>query len=280
VLALSLHKRNISTAIFEARPESYVQGGNIALAPNALRVLDRLGAYEALRTSGFNYEELTFASRSGAELGRFRNGSSSQYNFLALRIHRTLVREELLRRVKKAGIPVHWSKKCIGVVAETATTKDGDGSATVSFEDGESVTARFVVAADGIHSQVRSFVAPKAADPSFSGLMGIGATVMADELGSVGNEHGLSLPCMLFGANGTFAIMPASFDGRELGYFTTLEAGDRGRDGWAKLGENREEMKSMLADKFLKSSNSDSQWPELVRQLCEKTPSGELRCWP
>ena len=108
--------------------------------------------------------------------------------------------------------------------------------------------------------------------------MGIGATVMADELGSVGTAHGLPLPCMLFGANGTFAIMPASFDGRELGYFTTLEAKDRGREGWAEFGENGEVMKDLLADKFLK--DADSQWPELVRQLCEKTPAKALKCWP
>lgn len=45
---------------------------------------------------------------------------------------------------------------------------------------------------------------------------------------------------MLFGANGSFAIMPASFDGKEVGYFATIEAEDRGREGWAKLeGDKR-----------------------------------------
>ncbi len=148
----------------------------------------------------------------------------------------------------------------------------------MKFEDGETVTACFIIAADGIHSGVRSFVAPKAADPSFSGQMGVGATIMADELGDLGSTHGLHLPCMLFGANGTFAIMPASFDGQELAYFTTLESEDRDRDGWTKLAGDGEEMKSMLAERFLK--DADAQWPELVRQLCEKTPSSALTCRP
>jgi 2-polyprenyl-6-methoxyphenol hydroxylase-like FAD-dependent oxidoreductase len=217
VLALSLNKRNISVAIFEARPESYAQGGNIALAPNAFRVLDRIGVYEALRTSGFNYEEIAFLSRSGAELGRFLNGSSSQYNFPALRIHRTTLREELVRQVKKAGIPLHREKKCVGVVSETTASNEDDGSATIRFEDGEAVTARFVVAADGIHSRVRHFVAPNVAEPSYTGMMGVGARIMADTLGDLGSNHSFHLPCMFFGENGTFAVMPSNFDGKELG---------------------------------------------------------------
>lgn len=277
VLALALHQRNISAAIFECRPESYVHGGNVALAPNALRVLDHLGAYEALHASGFSYDEILFANASGAELGRFRNGSREQYNFQALRIHRAAVRDELLRRVRKAGIPLHWNKKCIEVVSETAATQDDEGSATVKFEDGETVTARFVVAADGIHSGIRSFIAPRAEKPVFSGQMGLGATLSVDQLGNLGSQENIHLPCMLFGANGSFAIMPASFDGQNIGFFTTFNSKDIGHKAFTELSENKVELQNMLAERFLKGNH---QWPELVKQMCEKSPSSELWLWP
>jgi 2-polyprenyl-6-methoxyphenol hydroxylase-like FAD-dependent oxidoreductase len=278
VLALCLQKRNISVEIYETRNEDSTEGGNIALAPNALRVLDRLGAYETLRCQGFSYEELTFSNGSGTELGHFLNGDKTLYNFPALRIHRALVREELIRLLRKERIPIHWNKKCAEVVGETGATADTEGSATVEFEDGETATARFVIAADGIHSRLRPFVAPEAAKPSFSGLMGIMGTVKASELGDLVNEHGLRLPNMLFGANGSFAIMPSSFDGKEIGYFATIEADDRGREGWTKLAEDGNEMRSMLEDRFLR--NPEHKWPELVRRLCEKTPTETLTTWP
>ncbi|CAG8956918.1 hypothetical protein HYFRA_00011967, partial [Hymenoscyphus fraxineus] len=48
-LSLLLAKHHIPSLIFEARPQSHTQGGTLALAPNALRVLDHCGVYEQIR---------------------------------------------------------------------------------------------------------------------------------------------------------------------------------------------------------------------------------------
>jgi 2-polyprenyl-6-methoxyphenol hydroxylase-like FAD-dependent oxidoreductase len=232
-----------------------------------------------LRAAGFNYEGLTFMNRTGAELGQYLNGSTSLYNFPALRINRAAVRDTLLRRVRQAGISVYWRKKYVGVVSETsAGGRDNNGSATVQFKDGEAVTAHFVVAADGIHYCIRSFVTGTSAEPTFSGLMGIGGSLHSDQLDpKIASSHELQLPCMMFGAKGTFAIMPSSHDGQTLGFFTTVEVTDRNRDSWTALGKNPEEMVGILRKRFL---DGELQWPALVQQLCENKPTASLSCWP
>ncbi|KAK9342799.1 hypothetical protein V1522DRAFT_432218 [Lipomyces starkeyi] len=82
---------------------------------------------------------------------------------------------------------------------------------------------------------------------------------------------------MVFGEKVSFAIMPASFDGKELGYFATLEAEDRGREGWQKLETNQEELKEMLNERFLPEKNG---FPVLVKELVEKTATETLTSWP
>lgn len=79
--------------------------------------------------------------------------------------------------------------------------------------------------------------------------MGVTGTVIADDLSKAAQDYKMHLLCMLFGASGSFAIMPASRDGREIGYFAIIEAKDRGREGWQQLENDRKELKSMLSDR-------------------------------
>jgi 2-polyprenyl-6-methoxyphenol hydroxylase-like FAD-dependent oxidoreductase len=232
--------------------------------------MDHIGIYDKLKVSGYNYEELAFTNGSGEVLGKFLNGSQKVYNFPALRIHRTLVRETLISELRSQDIPIYYDKKCLGIKGET------ESGATVQFEDGSTAEAKFVVGTDGIHSRVRSFITPNG-QPEFSGLMGVMGTVMADDLMKAPQDYQIHLPCMLFGASGSFAIMPASPDGREIGYFATIEAKDRGKEGWQQLESEKDELKSMLSDRFLANN---LHWPLLVRELCGKTALDTLTSWP
>ncbi|GAM38855.1 salicylate hydroxylase [Talaromyces pinophilus] len=280
VLALNLHKRNISTAIYESRSEDDIHGGSIALAPNALRILDRIGAYEALRVRGFIYERIYFANGSGQEMGYVFHGSSELYNFPALRIKRSILREELVRIVKREGVPIYWNKKCVRIVSETAaTTTQTNGSATAEFSDGEKVEADFVIGADGIHSRIRSFIAPDVGDPTFTGLTGITGTIHADELGDLQEKARLHVPCMLFGANGSIGILPSSFDGKEIEWFANLETEDRSREEWTKFGNDGQWMKDLILQRFLYGDKIDHS-PEMVKQLMLKTRPEVLTNWP
>ncbi|EWG44915.1 hypothetical protein FVEG_05878 [Fusarium verticillioides 7600] len=269
VLALALHKHEISSTIYELRPKAYRSGGNIAIAPNAARVLDHIGVYGQLCTQGFNYEEISFENGSGKVLGKFLNGSQKHYNFSALRIKRSLVHDELLAACEQRGILIHYEKKFERIVSET------DENATALFEDGEEVTAGFVIGCDGIHSKVRNYI--QVARPEFSGLMGIMGSVMEEELTLMHATSRPPLPSMMFGANASFAIMPSSFDGKEIGHFATIEAQDRSQDEWSRLSRNKDELHKWLTDRF---NTSDLHWPALVQELCEKTPIDGLTSWP
>ena len=73
--------------------------------------MDHIGVYDSLRTPGYNYEELASTNDAGHVLSKLLNGSKREYNFPALRIHRTTVREELVRGVERQGIEAHWGKE-------------------------------------------------------------------------------------------------------------------------------------------------------------------------
>jgi 2-polyprenyl-6-methoxyphenol hydroxylase-like FAD-dependent oxidoreductase len=272
-LALALAQRGISCAIYEYRSKKAsrsIHEGNLSLAPNALRVLDHLGLYETLRSQGFSYEDIAFVNRSCKELGRFQNGNIEKYHYRALRIHRSIVHAELLKRVEQQGIPIYWDKKCVGIESET------EDSAVVKFEDGESVTANVVVAADGVHSRVRSFV-DSTVKPVFSGWMGIGGTVNEKDLGDLGQNHGLHLPCFMFGENGTVITMPSDYTGKELGFFSSLQVEEKTREEWDRIASDEEGIKDMLVNRYIKG---DVQWPELVTTMVDKSSTSSMRCWP
>ena len=266
--ALFLHKHGIKATIYETRDEAYTSGGNIALAPNALRVLDHLGVYDKIRLQGFNYEDIWFANGAGVTLGHFLNGSQKKYNYQAIRIPRTKVRDALREQCRIQGVEIRYEKRCSSV------SEDGN-KVTVSFADGEDVTSDFLIGADGIHSHVRSHLAPKAEAPHFSGLMGIMGDVPASEVDHI--DHGFGLPAMLFGDSGSFAIMPCTYSGDEVGYFATIEAKDRSREEWEAFGHDKQELKRMLNERFV---SEQSKWPEFVQALNKKTPAETLTCWP
>lgn len=159
-LAAILTKRGRSVSIFEQTSEIREVGAGIALWPNSVRLLKRLGLEEDLERIGAVRTTSPIYSSSGTLLQELPTVSpvDGTTGYFA---HRA----ELLATL--AGIVpgdcVHLSKRCVSV-------RQNELEVEVSFADGSSESFDVLIAADGIHSTVLPEVAGNVPPPTYSGL--------------------------------------------------------------------------------------------------------------
>lgn len=267
-LALFLQRALPTTTqltILEARERSAADGGYLALAPNALHVLDQLNLYERLLPQGCAYEEIRlYSARNFGVIGTVLNGSREKYGYPALRISRHTVRQTLLEEVLGKGLQIRFGTKVMKVEETGNVVKLNLGEAGVEEFD-------VVIGADGIHSRVRQLISGK--EPTFSGQVGVGGGGLQRDV--VGED--LHLPCMLLGKTNGFMIMPTTADGQSLSCFATVEMEPRSREGWAAMGEDKEGLKRVLVDGHC---GPDTEWPEIVKKVCREGKAETLTVWP
>jgi 2-polyprenyl-6-methoxyphenol hydroxylase-like FAD-dependent oxidoreductase len=152
--AIALRKQpNIGVQIYEQASELKEIGASIALGPNGLRTLERLGLDNAIR------DEIAYRGPSNIPmiyrhwktdevLGLDYHENVTEYLHRTARYLRTHLQEALLERVPKEII--HLGKRFAG--AEV----DSDG-VSVSFEDGTTARADILVGADGLRSVSGSY---------------------------------------------------------------------------------------------------------------------------
>lgn len=202
---------------------------------------------------------------TGKYLGSHAWGGLDNFHYHALRINRDIVRRALLAEVELQGIPIYLNKKCVGI------SEEGD-EITIVFEDGETVCTEFLVGADGIHSLTRQYLYP-GSSAKYSGLLVALGHTQKDRMG--GSMDGMHLPLMYFGKNGTFSILPNSYDGKEIGYFITTDVPDRGPENWALLEKDKEAIKQIFDEVI-----EEKAWPQCVRDLLRTTSLEDFRTWP
>jgi 2-polyprenyl-6-methoxyphenol hydroxylase-like FAD-dependent oxidoreductase len=251
--------------VYELRDENFRKGGDIALSPNALRVLDHVGIYGRVRTQGWNYDIVRMINVTGKHLGSHTWGGLRNFHYHCLRINRDIVRRALLAEARIQGIHIHLNKKCVSI-------SEGEDEVTVTFEDGETVSSEFLIGADGIHSLTRQYLYP-GSSAEYSGLLvALGHTQRA----RVGTAlDGLHLPTMFFGKNGTFSILPNDYTGSEIGYFITTDVPDRGQEDWALLEKDKAAIGQIFEEIF-----EEKGWPQFVRDLIRTTRFEDFRTWP
>ena len=118
-LALALHQQAIPCRVYENRGSPLNIGGAVMLSPNALKVLDALGVYERVRTKGYNFEWLEYRDAAGNFEEAYDFGGKEKYGYMALRIYRTDLIEEMLGMIRECGIPIEFGKKFTNIVSET-----------------------------------------------------------------------------------------------------------------------------------------------------------------
>ena len=226
--------------------------------------MQHVGVYDKLRAQGYNYEELVLSNGYGQELAKFLNGSEKLYNFSALRLNRKKVQKALLDEAEAQGIQVCYDMKLTGVEENT------ESGVKLTFENGHTATADFVVGTDGIHSRVRPSVT--SIEPVYSGHFGITGIMGKDQLHRSHQDH--YLPNMFFGQSGFMAVLPSSFHGTEVGFFSTMEFPERTRAQWEELANRPNEIQEILSHRFTAS------WPDFIQGICEDVAPATLASWP
>ena len=181
--AVALRQAGFDVDVYEQAPKLTEVGGGINMAPNATRVLRRLGLAEGLDREGVR--------PLGTHQRRWQDGRTLQkapLNPLCEELygapHMTIHRADLLD-VIAAAFPaerVHLGHRLVGVT-------DGGDSAEARFDNGAAITADVVVGADGIHSAVRGALFG-GEEPAFAGCVAYRGLVPAERIGDLGLELG------------------------------------------------------------------------------------------
>jgi salicylate hydroxylase len=181
--AVALYQAGFEVDVYEQAPELTEVGGGINMAPNATRVLRRLGLAEGLDREGVR-------PRSTHQR-RWQDGRTLQrapLNPLCEELygapHMTIHRADLLATIA-AAFPaerVHLGHRLVGLADRCNRTE-------ARFENGVGATVDVLVGADGIHSTVRNVLLGEKA-PAFAGCVAYRGLVPVERIADLGLELG------------------------------------------------------------------------------------------
>ncbi len=155
--ALAAHE--IPVSVYEQAPAIGEVGAGVFLTPNSVRHLQRIGLGPAVEKWGARVgHQSCYFRHDGTPIAPVQVTDSSGWN-ATFGMHRAdLV--DMLADALPAGT-VHTGYRCTGFDQD-------DNTARVSFANGGSAEAEVVIAADGIHSELRPYVFASS-EPVFSG---------------------------------------------------------------------------------------------------------------
>lgn len=167
--ALAFARNGAEVFVLEKAAALKEAGAGIQITPNAARVLHELGLADDMDAASIAANAVVPTDGlCGTTVTRFdlRN-QSPRYRFF----HRASLQGLLGRAAQAAGAKVHSG------VAVTSVSKDG----VLQTTDGP-MSADLIIGADGIHSVMRLFVDPKAAEAKFTGQVAWRAIIPASNV--------------------------------------------------------------------------------------------------
>jgi salicylate hydroxylase len=161
--ALALQQRGLRPVILEQAHVLKEIGAGLQLSPNGMSVLGKLGLEDRLIPRGFlpvGIHSLNWKSgRSIARVPFDRLDFHSPY----LHIHRADLQQVLLEAV------LANDADCLRTGHQVEAIVCDNGGATLMVRHGESLSADWVIGADGIRSRCRDYVVPDNLAPRFTG---------------------------------------------------------------------------------------------------------------
>ncbi len=144
---IALKQRGFAVRIFERAATLEPLGAGITVQVNAMRVMQRLGVADAIAAAGFLVESGAIRRSDGRVLRAMNQlDLVREYGAPFVAIHRARLQDALLGAFGSDGV--------VTGAAATKVTTHGDG-ATITFADGSTHDATFVIGADGLRSAVR-----------------------------------------------------------------------------------------------------------------------------
>jgi len=163
-----LLQRGIEVRAYEQAAALTEVGAGVALQPNGIRMLRRLGFGDEVARLGARWLDPQFLHADGSYAASMWPADlADQIEFYG--IHRADLLGMLAARLPRGVVTTGY--KCVGF-------EQDERGAVVVFADGMRVEADVVVAADGIHSKLQQYVVAPSA-PVFSGSVAYRGTVPA-----------------------------------------------------------------------------------------------------
>jgi len=234
--------------IFEIRPEPAVIGGAVNLTPNALRMLDHLGAFPIMRERDYgkdiDYLEIFDIHSGKIAESDFRGPNGNGIGnppFKALRITRGDSLKAVLAAIDQhENISITCGKRTVKI-DETAD------NVTIHFEDGGSATGELLMGCDGIHSVTRLKHVEPERKATYTGISN------AFGFAPVGKDFQTHFECTAinFARKGMLLTSYHSSAADSVYVGALMEIPDVGsRDGWKSEGGDAEKTRGRLMDRF------------------------------
>ena len=145
--AIALAQKGFDITVYEQAPQLNEVGAGVWLAPNGLKVLERLGIVDEFLKIGHELELITIKDTSDKNI-TYIDGKEirKRHNYTTLAIHRAKLQKQLATHIPDERLILN--KKCIDY-------SQSSNQVHLTFQDNTSETADFVIFADGIHSVAR-----------------------------------------------------------------------------------------------------------------------------
>jgi salicylate hydroxylase len=216
--AVALARAGIHVRVYEQAQQLAEVGAGVSLAPNGLRMLERLGVGEGIRQVGARYVSSQLVLSDG------RAVRHQPYQFALPGQNVGIHRADLLALLAGQLPPgtVRTGCRCTGFSQDA-------GSATVGFADGSTAMADVVIGADGIHSVLQGFVVAPA-KPVFSGVVAYRGLVPRLD------EYPAGTIRMWMGESRHFLVFPVRA-GQLLNYVGFVPSDTSVRESWSAAGD-------------------------------------------
>jgi 2-polyprenyl-6-methoxyphenol hydroxylase-like FAD-dependent oxidoreductase len=213
VAALRLVQDGHQCTLYERSPEPRTIGGAVSVAPNGMRLLEKLELRSKIENMGCMVDNFEIKDDKGGDIGMFCMKSKDGYS--SVRIMRRKLQEVLLDECEERGIEVHFGKALEHVAQD-------EKSITARFADGSSANGDFIIGADGIHSKTRDFVTDEPVKAKHTGSSIVYGILPTDSLSSIDFSNlpstmGVSAPA------GFFSSMFTDNEHSQL-YWVTIKA--------------------------------------------------------